>query len=106
MSGNNSSEKKKIFSFGIAAFVFSVITVLTATLTMSYINYHPETPTGILLFNISRATSLVSPLISLVLAFMGRSEKGRSQTLGYVAIGISLFTLTTVGCAYVLTALF
>ena len=106
MNGNNTPEEKKTFSFGIAAFVFSVITVLTATLTMSYINYNPETPTGILLFNISRATSLVSPLISLVLAFIGRAEKGRSQTLGYVAIGISLFTLTTVGCAYVLTAIF
>jgi len=106
MSENNFPEEKETFSFGIAAFIFSVITVLTAILTMSFINYNPETPTGLLLFNISRTTSLVSPLISLVLAFMGRAEKGRSQTLGYVAIGISLFTLTTVGCAYVLTAIF
>ena len=106
MNKNDSPEKEKTFSFGIAAFAFSVITVFTAILTMSYINYNPETPTGVFLFNISRATSLVSPLISLILAFMGRSEKGKSQTLGYVAIGISLFTLTTVGCAYVLTAIF
>ena len=106
MGENNSLEEKKRFSFGIAAFAFSVITVITATLTMSYINYNPETPTGVLLFNISRTTSLVSPLISLVLAFIGRAEKGKAQTLGYVAIGISLFTLSTVGCAYALTALF
>ena len=106
MSENNSPEEKKTFSFGIAAFVFSIITVLTATRTMIYINYAPDTPTGVLLFNISRATSLITPIISLLLAFMGREEKGRSQTLGQVAIGISLFTITTVGCAYVLTALF
>ena len=106
MSENNSPEEKKTFSFGVAAFVFGIITVFTAILTMSYINYHPETPTGVLLFSISRATRLIAPIISLFLAFIGRAEKGRSQTLGYVAIGISLFTITTVGCAYVLTVLF
>ena len=106
MNTINSPKKKKTFSFGVAALVFSVITVITAILTMSYINYHPSTPTGILLFNVSRATSLVSPIISLILAFIGRAEEGKSRTLGYIAIGISLFTLSTVGCAYTLTAIF
>ena len=83
-----------------------MIIVVAGTQAMSYINYRPVSPSEILMSKITLNISLYAPFLSLFLAYLGLKEKGRSQTLGYVAIGISLFTLSTVGFAYMLSAIF
>ena len=106
MNTNDTPEKQKASRFGVAAFVVSLITVLTATRTMIYINYAPDSPIDMLIYKISSNVSIYSPFISIALAFIGLKEKDRSQILGYVAMGISLFTLSTVGFAYMLSAIY
>ncbi len=107
MNANNTLEtKQKSSKFGTAAFIVSLITILTATRTMMYLNYPPDSPSDMTVSAVSLAVSLISPFVSLILAFIGLREKDRSQTLGYVAMGVSLTVLSTVGFAYGLSALF
>jgi len=92
--------------FGLAAFIVSLITIVTATRTMMYLNYAPDSPADMIISKVSLNVSLISPFVSLILARIGFANKEKDQTLAYIAVGVSVTVLTTVGFAYALSAIF
>jgi len=91
---------------GIIAFVISVIATITSIRTLMFINFGIHSPKDALIYHWAVIVSLGLPFVSLLLGILGHREKEKNNTLGAIAIGISLFLLTSVGFAYLLSALF
>ena len=99
----NLQQQNKI---GIIAFVVSIIATIAAIRTLMFINFGVHSPTEATIYRWATILSLGLPFISLFLGVLGNRQKAKSNTLGAIAIGISLFLLTSVGFAYLLSALF
>ena len=91
---------------GIASFGVSILATIASVRALMYINFGVKTPTDALLSTISTYISMIFPIISILLGWWGLTQKSKSKLSITLGIGISLFILSTVGFAYLLSALF
>jgi len=91
---------------GIIAFVISVIATVASIRALMFINFGIHSPKEAAIYHWAVIMSLGLPFVSLFLGILGNREKGKSNVLGAIAIGVSLFLMTSLGFAYLLSALF
>jgi len=91
---------------GIIAFAISVIATIASIRALMFINYGVHSPSDAVIYKWSVILSIGLPFVSIIFALIGARDDKKSNLLGSIAIGISLFLLSSVGFAYFLSSLF
>jgi len=91
---------------GIIAFVISMIATVASIRALMFINFGIHSPTEATIYHWAVILSLGLPFVSLILGILGNREQEKSNVLGAIAIGVSLFLMTSLGFAYLLSTLF
>ena len=100
------SDKKAQTKTGIASLLVSVIATIASIRALMYINFGVHSPANASIYHWAVTLSLILPFVSIILGFIGVRNKKKSNLLGSIGIGASLFLLSTVGFAYLLSSLF
>jgi len=101
-----SNAKPQQTKAGIVAFAISIVATIASIRALMFINYGVHSPSEALIYKWSVILSIGLPFVSIILALLGARDSERSNLLGSIAIGISLFLLSSVGFAYLLSSLF
>ena len=105
-SVSDNADKKPQTKTGIASLIVSVIATIASIRALMYINFGVHSPANAAIYRWAVTLSLGLPFLSILLGFIGIKDKTKSNLLGGIGIGASLFLLSTVGFAYFLSSLF
>jgi hypothetical protein len=91
---------------GIAGFLISIVATIASIRALMYINFGVHSPANAVVYRWAVLLSLALPFVSILLGMAGIKHATKNNVLGAIGIGVSLFLLSTVGFAYLLSSLF
>jgi len=91
---------------GIAAFLISIVATIASIRALMYINFGVHSPADAVVYRWAVLLSLALPFVSILLGIAGTKHTTKNNVLGTIGTGVSLFLLSTVGFAYLLSSLF
>ena len=91
---------------GLTGLIISIVATVAAIRALMFINFGVHSPQEALIYRWAVFLSLALPFVSLFFGVVGSRSPEKSNAAGAIGMGVSLFLLTSVGFAYLLSALF